>query len=201
MVSKISLELISIMSILIILSACVHSSSPEDIWSRTVTSVNNVNAYKYDESATTTLPNGLVKETKVHAEIDFDRKIANMSLRGGVNLELHVINGTEFYRYDNYSWEKRKSSFQWDKVKSILDLEESSEIKSIKLSGSERIRGEDCWVLEIVKEVKLGNNTIIEKRREWIAKQGYLPLRREINTVLPDNSTVYDMKVLYDYNS
>lgn len=61
-----------------------------------------------------------------------------MTLKGEANLELHVINGTEFYRYNNYSWEKRKSSFQWDKVKSILDLEENSKIKSIKLSGSEK---------------------------------------------------------------
>jgi len=62
----------------ILFSACIHS--PEDIWSKTVTSASNVNAYKYDESATTTLPDGLVKETKVHAEINFDRKIANISL-------------------------------------------------------------------------------------------------------------------------
>ena len=90
-----------------------------------------------------------------------------------------VSNGTVMWIYDKSRNEvikinlpEKKPKFDYGEL--IKDLMKKNEIK---LLGSEKISGRDCYVIEVIPE----NKTFYVEQKLWIDKEYWYPLKIEIN--------------------
>ena len=168
----ISLVLVMVLSF----AACATEPSTQEIIDGAIQSMYNVNTYQFEmdmtmdmagEAEGEALEMTMVMDTS--GAIDITNRLVRMEMimsmtmpeegETDVGMEMYLIGNTAYILADipemGSTWMKSRASVgTWDEMTQVEPQIELLESAEVKLIGSEKIRGVDCYVLQLIPDLQ-----------------------------------------------